>query len=392
VQKLAAQNMDYVRLELEYNPRVTADYGTPEVTGSQTVWTVRLPKRRGTTKFEAFGIGMSPRGRRHGEFRPLEFVGDDLEDAELARNPEREQNLWDWMMDEVLPALEPGRCAFTVLGTMFGPHCMVERARKLAARRDAAGRPLARVFVQKVMEDGRSVWPERFSDEVLSRIRATIGLRNWLRNYALEPDDPTKPFQANWMGTYRAEEVDAARLDVVAFLDPAISRSSSGCPRALIAVGADRTTGVRYVLDAWIDRGSPAQMLEKLFEFGRRLRPRVMGVEANGGYALIRPLLEVWETQRGVRLPVRYVHHKRPKDIRIETLCSQFESGRWMFPQNPGPGVRMLQEQFLSYPDGFVDGPDAAAGCDELLPDAFVGHRPAAAYRSLGRRTDFGSL
>jgi len=392
VQKLAAQNMDYVRLELENNPRIRSDYGEPEVKGPQAEWTVRLPEGQGTVKFEAFGIGMSPRGRRFGEHRPVEFVGDDLEDAELARNPERERNLWDWLMDEVLPALEPDGYVFTVLGTMFGPDCMIERARRLGERRDAAERPLARTFVQKVAEAGRSVWPERFGDETLSRIRATIGLRNWLRNFALDPEDPDKPFQPGWFGTYRPDQVDVRRLDVVAFLDPAVSQRATGCPRALVAVGADRRSGVRYVLDAWIDRGTPAEMAERLFRFNKRLHPRIIGIEQNGGYALLKPLLALLEAQRGEHLPVRYVTHTRPKDLRIEVLCSQFEAGRWLFPQNPNAGVRILQEQFLSYPDGYVDGPDAAAGCDEMLPAAFAPVPSDEAYRSLSRRRDVRDL
>jgi len=390
VRKLAAQNMDYVRLELENNPRLHSDYGEPEVEGPRGEWTVHPAQRRGFVKFEAFGIGMSPRGRRHGEHRPVDFVGDDLEDAELARNPEREQNLWDWLMDEVLPALEPETYDFTVLGTMFGPGCMMRRATKLSGREDAAGRALARVFLQRVAEDGRSVWPERFSDGALSRIRATIGLRNWLRNYALEYEDPGKPFQARWMGSYRPDEVDERRLDVVAFLDPAVSRT--GCPRALVAVGADRSDGIRYVLDAWIERGSPMEMIEHLFTFNQRFRPRVMGIESNGGYALIRPLLREVESRRGRRLPARYVNHSRPKDLRIEALASQFEQGRWKFPQNPSAGVKTLQEQFLSYPDGWVDGPDAAAGCDELLPDTFRPGPQETTYKAMSPRTDFSSL
>jgi phage terminase large subunit-like protein len=132
-------------------------------------------------------------------------------------------------------------------------------------------------------------------------------------------------------------------------------------------------------------------MVERLFQVHERWRPRVIGIESNGGYALIQPLLTTWEERLG-RLPVRYVHHSRPKALRIEALCAQFEAGRWRFPEGPGPGVRTLQEQFIAYPDGFVDGPDAAAGCDELLPDPWRPAGPGAAYRPLAGRTDFGSL
>jgi len=413
VQKLAAENMDYVRLELDHNERIRADYGDPQTSGPAEGWTVargitddeaRMPKSNDSSsgfrhssfdsvKFEAFGIGMSPRGRRYRQYRPLEFVGDDLEDAELARNPQREQNLWDWMMDEVLPAMEPHDFVFTVLGTMFGPGCMLQRARALCTVRDQDGRPLARLHLQKATRGGRSVWPERFSDQTLSRIRATIGLRNWQRNYTLSPDDPTKPFQPAWLQTYEPGAVREPplrdNLDVVCFLDPALSEAPSGCPRALVAVGCDRASGERYVLAAWIDRGSPMQMVQKLFEFNDRFRPRLIGIESNGGYALIRPLLEIEMQRRGVWLPVRYVSHRTAKEVRIETLAPQMEAGRWRFPRNPSPGVKTLQEQFLSYPDGFVDGPDACAGCEELLPDGFGPGRHQFRYRTLQSRTDF---
>jgi len=266
---------------------------------------------------------------------------------------------------------------------------MMERARELSLRREAGGRPLARLFVQPVTEGGRSVWPERFPPQALARVRALIGLRNWLRNFALVADDPSRPFQPAWMLTYEPAALPRERLDVVCFLDPALSESPRGCPRALVAVGADGSSGTRYVLEAWIERGSPMAMLERLIEFHRRFRPRLIGIEANGGYALIRPLLRM--RLGGKALPVRYVHHSRPKELRIERLCPQFEAGRWRFPQNPSPGVQALQEQLLAYPDGFVDGPDALAGCDELLPDAFCSE-PGPLYRSLRGRRPYRDL
>jgi hypothetical protein len=387
--------MDYVRVELQRNPRVRCDYGEMETSGGRTDWTVRPLRTGKAARLEAFGTGMSPRGRRFGELRPDEFVGDDLEDAELARNPEREQHLWDWLLDEVLPALEPRRFRFTVLGTMFGPQCLLQRARALAERKDPTGRPLARLVLEPVLREGQSAWPERFPDQELDRLRAQVGLRNWLRNYTLDPDDPTRPFQARWLATYDPAGLDVDALDVVGFLDPAVSRT--GCPRALVVVGADRRGGTRYVLDAWIERGTPSEMIDQLFRVGEAWDPRVMGIESNGGYALLRPLLATEQQARNRRLPVRYVNHSRPKDLRIEALSAAFEAGLWRFPEHAPDGcpdmrgLRTLQDQFLAYPDGYVDGPDAAAGCNELLPQAMRTRRTAL-YKPLGHRVDFSAL
>ena len=399
VQKLAAQNMDYVRLELQHNARIRADYGELKTDGAEEVWTVDLGKSRNhgrwarrSCKFEAFGIGMSPRGRRFGQYRPLEFVGDDLETAELARNPQREKQLWDWMMDEVMPAMEPEAYVFTVLGTIFGPGCMMERAKELAEKTDSTGRALGRRFMQAATgENGRSVWPERFSDAALGRVRAQIGLRNWNRNYALVAEDPDKPFQAEWFGEYDPAKLDVGSLLRVCYLDPALSEAPTGCPRALVAVGAHRQTGDRYVLDAWIARGTPGSMIDHLYLFFERWSPYLMGIESNGGYALLKDLLNVHSHRRG-SLPVRYEPQTENKDVRIMALQAPMEQGKWKFPKDPGPGVRALIEQLLSYPDGFKDGPDALASADAMLPGWFAPRGTGAAYRTLQRRTDFASV
>ncbi len=395
VQRLAAQNMDYVRLELEHNPRIRSDYGQVTVSGPEDDWVVELRHAEGmafrSCKFEAFGIGMSPRGRRHGAHRPLEFIGDDLENSELARNPRREAQLWEWLTGDVIPALEPDRWALTVMGTMFGADCLLEHARKEAAKSDPAGRPLARFFRQPATEEGLSVWPGRFSEAGLARVRAMVGPRVWLREYDLTAEDPDAPFQPAWFED-RYEKVPRD-LDTVAFLDPALSESASGCPRAMPVIGAD-PDGVRYVLDAWIWRGTPEQMIDKLFRVHERWHPRVIGVESNGGYALIRPLLAVWEREKRYRIPVRYVTHSRAKELRIEALCPEMESGRWRWPERPSEGVRTLEQQFLSYPNGWVDGPDAAAGCTEFLPSAWGGGRVHGApiYHTIQPRRDLSGV
>ncbi len=408
VQVLAAQNMDYVRIELEENPRIACDYGELSVEGSEDAWTVHLPPAasRGAAqephriewaeaKFEAFGVRQSVRGRRHGPWRPFDFVGDDLEDDAVAANPRREQQLWDWLMGGVLPAMEPDVFTFTVVGTFFGPLCMLVRARELAEVEGPGGRPLARYYSRPAVDaTGGTVWPERFSDEHLARIRATQGLKNWLRNYALEAHDPDKPFQAQWIDAHRYDpaKVRADRLDVVGYLDPAVSESASGCPRALVIVGADRQTGVRYVLDVWIGRGTPAEMVRRIFDADEEWHPRVIGIESNGGFILLKDLVDEEMRKRNRWLPLDYSPATQSKESRIERLAKAFEAGRWRFPTSPHAGIQTLEQQFVSYPDGWKDGPDAAAGCDAFLPAAFRSAAPGPIYQAVESAHDFAEV
>jgi len=386
VQGLAVDLMDFARVELEQNPRIRCDYGEIRVDGSEEDFTVEIPGRKQTTRWEGFGIGMSPRGRRHGAWRPDAFVGDDLEDAVLARSTRREQQLWDWLMDDVVPAMEPEVWTFTVLGTMYGPGCLLERARAEADKTDAQGRPLVR-FIREPSVDaaGRSRWPERFGDAALDRIRSMIGLKNWNRNYALVADDPTKPFQAAWVVFY--DHVDRAHLYIVIALDPSHSASERSCPRGLVAIGASIEDGARYVLDATLDHATPLEIVARLFGWNGRWQPQRIVIESNGGYALFQPLILQEQQKRGTWLPVTFQNHKLAKEIRIESLSPAWQQGLWRFPRIQPPGVKALLDEFLSYPDGFRDGPDACALAEEMLP------RPAGAtepvhYESLGQRAD----
>lgn len=398
VQGLAAQMMDFVKMELLHNRRLRADYGEIRVDGTKEKWIADLGKsrdERGRYVFRrvqcaAFGIGQDPRGERFAQHRPWEFVGDDLESQELARNPQREDRLWEWLYDSVLPGLDRDHQIMTVVGTLFGPGCLMDRAQEAAEKTDPDGRPLARHVRIPAMRNGEPTWPQGAGEKELMRIRAMVGLKSWNRNYALVSKDPDKPFQEEWLEEYDPGQFDTGQLDVVTFLDPAISQSSSGCPRAWVAVGASRDTGRRYVLDARIDRATPSKMLDWVVDGHERLNCRINGIETNGGYALLKPLLD--ERRGGQWIPVTYVPQTEAKETRIERLSPQMEAGRWSFPQNPGRGVRKLIEQILSYPDGWVDGVDALASCDQLLPDTWRPDRGEFQYSSASTRTDFAQV
>ncbi len=103
-EETSAEKLDLIKLELVNNERLRRDYGD------------RIGPRGGSdtdtdfvaveTRVLARGTGQSCRGLLHGPHRPDDFLGDDLEDDFLARNPQREKHLWEWLFGNVFPALE----------------------------------------------------------------------------------------------------------------------------------------------------------------------------------------------------------------------------------------------------------------------------------------------
>ena len=191
---VAIDKSDFVKLELVENPRIRGDYGDDacQVNGAAGA------RVMGDTLLWCRGIGQSTRGQRHRQWRPDAFVGDDLENDMLARNPKREDELWDWLLGATFPGLEAhgARAIFLVVGTMYSRHCMMARAREQARLRDANGRPLCRYFHYPLRNpDGRSAWPERYTDADLARACAVMGARIARREIDCKEDDEAAPFR-----------------------------------------------------------------------------------------------------------------------------------------------------------------------------------------------------
>jgi len=60
---------------------------------------------------------------------------------------------------------------------------------------------------------------------------------------------------------------------------------------------------------------------------------------------------------------IKKIYTKENKNLRIEQTETPIESGKVLFPD--GQDMVTLKSQFLTYPDGYIDGCDAVAWCLE---------------------------
>lgn len=96
----AASFLEAIKVELESNPRLMADF--PGQCGEGRVWNVGTIITAGNVKIQAFGAGKRMRGLRHGPHRPDLVLLDDLENDENVRSPEQRDKLENWLMRTVL--------------------------------------------------------------------------------------------------------------------------------------------------------------------------------------------------------------------------------------------------------------------------------------------------
>lgn len=375
---VAAQHLDFIWLELSENPRIRADYGDAftKREGDETDFVVA------DTRLWARGIGQSVRGQRYRQYRPDVFVGDDLEDDIIARNPNSEKQLWDWLFGAVWPAMEgAGHGAhFTCLDTMYGRGCLAMRFEEMAAKRDPTGRPLARHLTFPALDErGQSTWPARYSTAQLARTRAIIGERLFRREYLCRPDTEEASFRPDWIRAHDSATLDRRNLRVVSYLDPSARAAEQNDFKAVVVLGRpdqpDRSDpsnppdqAIRC-LHAWIRHASPGEMIAELFRVSDTFAPGAMYCEDNGFQELIWPLLQIEEKRRGRSIGLRPITNTSNKLDRILSNQGEFERGLCSFDQQEGD-QRLLVDQFLDLgrPGVKDDGPDAWDGARRRLP------------------------
>jgi hypothetical protein len=388
---VAVDKMDLVKLELENNPRLRADYGNelgPHLGSNEDAdWTAC------DTRVIARGIGQSPRGLLHRQYRPDVFIGDDLEDDILARNPRREQELEDWIFGTVFPGLESaGTKALCVcLLNTFQRGCLSARAREKAGQFDKTGRPLCRYHrFPAVDEQGHSTWPARYSDQSLARAQAVMGTRLFRREMRCLEDDESSAFRPDWIRHFKASDFDRSTASVVAYCDPSARAAECNDYKALIVLGRPVGSEETHCLHAWIRHASVGEMIEEMFRIRDHFAPGRFACEDNGFQTLIWPLLSVREKVHG-RVGLIPVTNTASKDDRILSNVGDFEQGLVYFDPAEGD-QKLLIDQFLDFkkPDVHDDGPDAFAGAKRFLPRLGSGLEEFR-YRGI-RRTNYEAI
>ena len=111
----------------------------------------------------------SVRGVKFGAYRPDLIIGDDMEDDELVRNPERRRQLAEDFDTALIPAGDRNECQYIFVGTILHDDAQMARLVNKEHYKD-----YAKLFFQAHLDVGketeRSLWPETWSVEFLQKL------------------------------------------------------------------------------------------------------------------------------------------------------------------------------------------------------------------------------
>lgn len=309
---------------------------------------------------QVFGRGQSLRGSKHLTSRPDRAFLDDIENKESVASPEAIEKTMDWLMATVMPALEP-TAFIRVNGTPLHPRSVICQ---LAADPGWVSRvyPIERVNPES--GERESLWPDRFPMRRINDTRASyerLGLaQSYAQEFLCKAEDPaSKPFKPEMI---KVEPTVRTWQATYAMCDPArtIKATSASTGYAVWS-----WIGFKLVVwDAFAGFHKPDEIVAGIFKIDSDYRPVAIGVEKDGLEEFIMQPLRHEQVRRGYAIPIRDMKAPAGKLDFITSLQPFFKAGEVVFAKDC-PDARA---QFLSFPTGRIDIPNALAYALKLRP------------------------
>jgi len=318
---------------------------------------------------EAIGVGGAVVSRHYDLIKLDDLVGKEASESDEIMRKTRD---WYDYCESLLH--HPIESEIHVVGTRWTHNDLI---RKII---DTEGEYFDQVITSAILPNGAPLWPERFTLDVLARIRSKIGSWKFSCQYLNQPHDPdATSFNTSWIKGYRLQgDVclgnDGASSNIHQMrkyltIDPAISEADQACNSALVVTGVDHINR-KWILDIVAKRMQPMQLMDHIFRLSRTWNVEVAGLES----VAFQKALKFWISQemerRGQFVNIQELktdtHQK--KSSRIRGLQPFFEGGEiYSLPASAGDGFRQFYEEYEAFPVGaLVDVLDALAYAPQL--------------------------
>jgi len=301
---------------------------------SKNMWSGELEDR---AKVLARMANNPLRGLRFGHRRPDLVIADDLENDELVDTSIQREKLANWWDSAVEPMIEPPPVGQIILvGTVlhYGSllNKMLQRTDLYVTRRYQAVTSAENEFGQKIQVP---LWPERFSLERLSSLKAKNVLA-FQKEYMNDPrDDTTRTFRSSWIQWYDAHDIGyrpsnkrwyfrGKQMTFFTGVDWTVGKDDQSDFFSIIMVGKTIDNDI-VLFDIVNEKMDVANQINRLIMQNQSYTIQMNGVEGNGfQHVLIQQVL------RKSLVPIREIRHlsRKRKQIRIEGMSTLFEQGK----------------------------------------------------------------
>lgn len=311
----------------------------------------------------AVGRGQSLRGTKHLHYRPDFCFCDDIEDKEHVTTPEARDATQEWFMDELLPCLDK-TARIRMNATPLDRDSLPMRVRRWDAW-------TTKVYpIEHVDARGKraATWPARYPldwvDKKKREYEQAGNAEGYAREYMCVAEDPRARIFTSSM--FKVEPRAHTWQPTFAMYDPARTTKATSATTgwAVWSWVANRM----IVWDGGGETWKPDQLVDHIFKIADQYGPVEIGVEEDGLNDWILQPLRHEQLRRNTLIPLRAMKAPKGKISFIEGLQPFFLAGEVSFAK----ALDTLTQQFLSFPTGRIDGPNALAYAPRMRPGIVV--------------------
>lgn len=329
-------------------------------------------------RIEAYGKGAAIRGLANRDRRPKIVIIDDPQDVEDAKSETVQMTDWDWFLSDVLFLGQKSR--IFLIGNNLGERSIIER---VFANSDKLH--FHTMKVPQIIGD-KPAWPAKYTLEEINKEKEAFRnmgkLDIWLRERMCEAvSEETRTFNPQ---DYRYFPQDAVKRiieysNISATLDPASSKDSSSCYRAIV-VNAVTENKYWNIIDLPYGRWDSAELVDKIFETVILWHLTKFGVEKGIFKQLLEPFIYKEMAKRNVYFDIIPIEHAKAgnKLERIKMLQPRFKAHTIWFPQSANWLVELESELAGVTKDAikslYIDLVDALAMQEQIAEAPFYGN------------------
>lgn len=303
------------------------------------------------------GIFGQSRGLNIEDYRPDFILLDDVVDEDNANTPEQRKKVNDRIYGAISNTLAPrSECPSATM--LFVQTPLHKQDAIEMARLDPEWKYIE---VSCFDAKGESVWPERWTTEVLLKKKQGFVNRNqlslWLKEWEVRvTDDELSYFKNHWVED-NYYEVYPEGMAIFIGVDPTpppaerdqLSQNSISDLDDFVITVIGCLKGAVYVLETWAAKSPyPEEVNNKLFQMVRRWKPIAVGVETILFARVLKYDIEKEQLKRRMFFRIEPIEDKRKKSIRIrQELTGLLSQGKLHLLREQ----HELIDQIQSYPD-----------------------------------------
>lgn len=289
--------------------------------------------------YYAVGAGGAVTGRG----ADLLLIDDPLKNREEADSRLMRDKLWDWYASTAYTRLMPGG-AVVLIQTRWHEDDLAGRLLNGNEKWEVVNLPaIAEAGDALGRREGAPLWPARYDEAALARIRNTIGEREFIALYQQRPAPLEGAlFRRDWIERGKSPR---SGTQVAMGVDLALSTKTSADYTAIVVMARDEF-GKLYVLDAVRERVDFPGALRLIRLMADKWNPKAIAIEQVAYQAVV-----VQELLRQTTLPIKGVTPDKDKVTRAQPLALRYEQGLVFHEQLPS----WFEDELLAFPQGLHD-------------------------------------